>query len=343
MHRPVLLVLALLACALGAAACGGGDDVDVQQVLRQTFGEDKDIRSGRVDLSLRLDANGLAQLQGPVTARLAGPFASTGPDQLPRFDFEANLDAGGQTVRAGAVSTGEKGFLSFQGQAYELSDELFRQFKAGYAEEARKSEGEGDGAGGVSFRTLGIDPQRWLTGAEYVGKEDVGGAETLRVRAGIDVPRLLEDVNRILGRAEQIQGQRARELTEAERRQISEAITEARLELWTGEDDRIMRRLNVRLRFEVPEENREAANGLTSGTIRFDLALGAINEEQEIAGPEGARPLEELIGVWAGGGGDAGGGGAGGGDQAATPYEQCVQDAGTDISKLQECAGLAGG
>jgi hypothetical protein len=29
--------------------------------------------------------------------------------------------------------------------------------------------------------------------------------------------------------------------------------------------------------------------------------------------------------------------------EAGTPYEECVQNAGADIAKLQECAALAGG
>ncbi|HEV2811762.1 MAG TPA: hypothetical protein VGW10_00815, partial [Solirubrobacteraceae bacterium] len=294
MTRRPLLAFFLLICAFALAACGGdsGDDVDVAKVLRETFGEDKDIKSGRLDVNLRLDANGLASLQGPVSVRLAGPFIVPEPNVLPQFDFEADLNAGGQSIRAGATASADKGFVSFQGQAYALSDELFKQFKAGYAEESKKS-GEEDQ--GVSFKTLGIDPQRWLRDPEYAGKEDVGGAETLHIRAGIDVPRLLEDVNRVLGRAEQIQDERARQLTEAERKQIDDAIKDAKIELWTGEEDKIMRRLNVVLKFEVPEANRSAAQGLTSGTIRFDLGLGAINEKQTIRSPENAKPLDELL------------------------------------------------
>jgi len=247
---------------------------------------------------------------------------------------------------AGATSTGEKGFVSFQGQPYAMSDELYRQFKTGYAEEAKKDDGKGEG---VSFKSLGIDPQRWLRDPEYDGKKDVGGVSTLHIRSGIDIPRLLEDVNRILGRAKDVQGgQQARQLTDEERRKIQDAIKDADLELWTGEDDKILRRLNVRLDFDVPEASREQANGLSSGTIRFDLALGAINEEQQIRGPENARPLEELLqSLQAGAAGGSGGGGGGSGGAEApsgsTPYEQCVQEAGSDISKLQECAGLAGG
>ena len=355
MHRPLLVLFALLACAFGVAACGGGDDggdVDVDEVLRQTFGEEKDIKSGRVDVSLRLDAKGSEALRGPITARLAGPFASTGSDALPRFDFEVDLNASGQSLRAGATSTGDEGFVSFQGQAYQLSKQLYEQFQQGYAEEARKSDEDGEGEG-ISFKTLGIDPQRWLRDAEYVDEADVGGATTLHLRSGIDIQRLLEDINKILARAEQIQGERARPLTDEERDQVAESITDADIELWTGKDDKIMRRLNVRLAFEVSEERRERAQGLESGVIRFDLAIGGINDEQTINAPEGARPLDELIqsiqGAQSGQAQPGTGGGQAqpesGGAQAPelSPYEQCVADAGSDIGKLQECAGLAGG
>jgi hypothetical protein len=347
MYRPLLVLFSLLICAFGVASCGGGDDndVDVAELMRQTFGEEKNIKSGRLDLNLRLDAKGLAQLTGPVSARLAGPFASTGADTLPRFDFEADLTAGGQSLRAGATSTEDSGFVSFQGQAYELSEQLYDQFKKGYAEESKKSGGEGEG---VSFKSLGVDPQRWLRDPEYIDEQEVGGTNTLHVRAGIDIPKLLEDVNVILGRAEKIQGQQARQLTEAERRQIEEAVKDADLELWTGAEDKILRRLNVRLTFEVPQERREQAEGLTGGVIRFDLTLGGINEEQRITAPKDARPLDELLqAVQGGSGGSCSGSG---GAQApelsgedATPYEECVADAGSDIAKLQECASLAGG
>lgn len=356
MHRPLILLLFALFCTFGVAACGG-DDVDVDETLRETFGSDKDIKSGRLDLNLRLDARGLAQLQGPVSVRLAGPFASTEPKQLPRFALEANLEAGGQSIRAGATNTGKKGFLSFQGQAYALSEQLYKQFKDGYAEEAAKND---DDSGGVSFKSLGIDPRRWLRDPEYDGKQDVGGTETLHIKAGIDVPRLLDDVNRILNRAPQIQGQpQARELTEEERKQIADAIKDAKLDLWTGEEDKIIRRLAVQLSFEVPEANRQQAQGLTSGTLRFQLGLGAINQDQNIEEPADARPFDELLAaIGAGqtgtgggqaappadsGGGSGGSGGGGGAQGAGTPYEKCVAEAGADIAKLQECAGLAGG
>ena len=43
--------------------------------------------------------------------------------------------------------------------------------------------------------------RRWLTDAEKVGEEEVGGAETTHITGKVDVPKFLEDVNRILARS----------------------------------------------------------------------------------------------------------------------------------------------
>jgi hypothetical protein len=360
-RRLVLVLLTMLASTVGVAACGGGDDGDANAILAETFGEGKDVKSGRLEVGFRLDAQGLQNLRGPVALRLSGPFASQGATELPRFDFQVSLDAGGQALTAGAVSTGDKGFVRFQDQAYVLSDQLYQQFKRGYAEQAKCSREQG--SGGVSFSSLGVEPREWLRDAKTAGSEEIGGAETTHITAGVDVPRMLEDVNRILGRSEgkvedpcakdQQQGKpeqrTGRQLSEEDRKAIADAVKDARVDIWTGEDDRILRRINVALRFEVPEEQRERARGLRSGALRFDLTIGALNEKQDIKAPSGARPLDDLIAQFGGqvpglGGGSGQQGGQSGqnGGAQGSAYLQCVQEAGQDVIKLQQCRELIG-
>jgi len=378
-RRLLAAVLALIALlAAGAFVACGSDDASVDEVLAETFGEEREIRSGRLDLTLRIDARGLPTLTGPVAVRLSGPFQSQGNAQLPRFDFNLGIEGSGQSIQAGAVSTGDRGFVRFGGAAYALGDQLFRQFREGYAEQARCTE---DREEGLSFRTLGIDPRRWLREAQDAGTEEVGGVEATHVRARVDVPRFLDDVNRVLGRtagagaatgdpcAEQrgrpAQPATPQQLSDAERREIARAIRDARIDVWSGEEDRTLRRLNVVLRLEVPEERRSAANGLESGTVSFDLLLGALNEDQEITAPRGAQPLERLTerlggqlpglpGTGTGAGGESGAAaptkpakpeppepGATGG--ASPEYLRCLSEAGEDLTALQRCEALARG
>ena len=199
----LLLTLALLLlAATGLIACGddsssSSDDVD--KVLSDTFSPGQKVESGKLDLALDLDLQGVPSLSAPVKVALAGPFQSAGDKGgLPNFDFTAKLAFGGQDFSVGAVSTGEKGFVRFQGKTYEVGDELFAAFKKGYEQAQKQSGSKGKG---TSLQSLGIDPRRWLKNAEKEGEESVGGAETIHVSAEIDVPKFLDDVNTLLGRA----------------------------------------------------------------------------------------------------------------------------------------------
>ncbi len=351
--RLICLLAALIALAGVVTACGS-DDASVDEVLAETFGEDKQIRSGRLDLTVRADVQGLPTLRGPITVRLSGPFAATGKAELPRFDLNLGLSGNGQSIEAGAVSTGDEGFLRFAGTSYALGAGLMRQVREGYAEQARCSAGR---EGGVSLASLGVDPRRWLREAQDAGSEEVGGVETTHVRARVDVPRLLEDVNRVLARGSrpaadpcgtgERPGAPPAPLTATERRELARVVRDARVELWSGDEDRILRRMNVALRLAVPEDRRGAAGGLQGGTLRFDLVLGAINEDQDIAAPKDAQPLGALTERFGGGGGlpaipGLGGAGSGGGSER-DDYLRCLRDAGNDVERQQRCAALARG
>ncbi len=351
MSRWPILLLVLLASALVPAACGDDPgDEDPTEVLEQTFGERKDVKSGRLDASIKIDVKGIRELQKPVTLALRGPFQSAGGSRLPKFDFELDIDSGGQSVTAGAINTGDKGFVRFQGQNYAVPDALFKQFRDGYAETARCNDEKGSGSG--TFRALGIEPRRWLASATNEGTEDVGGAETIHIASRVDVPKFLEDVNRVLARTDLQQDDpcdddekepakpTGRQLNEQQRKAIADAVKDARVDVWTGADDKIMRRVNVELRF--------AASKGRSGTVRLDLSIGGINDDQRIAAPKDSKPLDDLLAQF--GGRVPGLGGASpetpsGGTQAPSDdsrYSRCVADAGSDVRKLQECAQFLG-
>ena len=359
MSRWPILLLVLLASALGLIACGGDDpeDKDPTALLQETFGEGKEVKSGLLDLSLRINAKGIDQLSGPVTVALRGPFQSQGGNKLPKFDFEAEIAVSGQAFKAGAVSTGTKGFLRFQEENYAVPDQLYKQFQDGYAEQAKCNEKEGGKQSNSTFRALGIDPRRWLKDAKTAGEEDVGGTKAIHITSGIDVTKFLDDVNRVLARTdlqddpcarqkkteEQKKQEGSRELTAEQRKRIAESIKRARVDVWTGSDDRILRRLNVDLRIEGKDRKQ-------TGDVKLDLTIGGLNKEQKVNAPEGAKPLDELLERLGGGqvpglgGGQGGQGGAGNTPAPApggTAYEQCVAEAGGDVRKLQECLDVA--
>ena len=101
---PLLAVLAL-------AACGGDErrsaerasaSTDASALLRSTFSNLDKMKSATVDLKVQIEPRGASAAQGPVSARLHGPFASQGAGKLPKFAFTAELQSGGADVHRAA-------------------------------------------------------------------------------------------------------------------------------------------------------------------------------------------------------------------------------------------------
>lgn len=342
--RPRTVLAALLAAALLLAAlagCGGGDDeastsTPVDQLLRDTFAGDKDVRSGKLAMSLRIDAEGSSQLQGPVTVRIDGPFESQGKGRLPKLGLDASVEGTGQDLAGGFTSTGDKGFLSFQGADYAIPDASFAELRRGFERSQAQAE---DRQGGQSLAALGIDPRRWLVDARTAGEAQVGDTDTIRITAGVDVPRLLDDVERLLQRAGPLAGPDGqslpRQLSEERKQALAEAIERLRVEIYTGKDDRILRRMVVDAGVRPPQGG---ASGARSATLHLDVALTDLNESQDIAAPTDARPLSELTQSLGGLGASGADGGAGGAN--LDRYSKCIEDAGNDAGKARKCADL---
>jgi hypothetical protein len=356
--RRCLLLLVLPALAAGCGSSGGGD-ASTATLLKDTFSGGKAVKSGKLDVSLGFEAQGLPSLTGPVAFKLAGPFASEGAGKLPKFDFDLDIAAGGQTINAGAISLGDSGYLKFGGKAYTVDKALFDQFRTGYEKSQQSAKGKD---AGPSFKALGVSPSAWLKGARKVGKAQVGGTSTFHITAGVDVPRFLADVNRLLAKAKNLGGASTQGVPQgispAVQTTIERSVKHAQVDVYTGEDDHALRRLTLSVSLVVPKDAQKTAGGLKSGELRFDLTIADLNNDQTIRAPSGARPLSELRSALAA----LQGGGATGTTTTpqATPtptpgtttppsagapsqYLDCVQKAGTDIAKVQKCAALVNG
>jgi hypothetical protein len=355
MTRPAALLSLVLVLALGlVAGCGGDDDevsssTDVNELLTQTFTGKKNIDSGNLDLSLKIEAQGgQTQVSGPVSISLKGPFQSQDDGQLPEFSLEAAFEGGGQSLSAGATATDDKGYLSFQGTDYVVDDQIFRQFKAGFEQAQQQGSDQQQ-----SFASLGMDPRKWLTDPKNEGDAKVGDEDTIKITGGVDVAALLDDVNNALEKASSLglgqTGQVPERITEAQKRQVIEAVKDPRVEIYTGKEDQILRRMVVNLGVDDAETD-------TSGTVAFDVSITDLNEDQDIAAPADAKPFDELLGQLGalglgdlgglGGGSGSGGSGSGSGGGSAEDFEKfskCIEEAGNDTQKARECADLLSG
>ena len=348
----ILLCLTALAALAGLAACGGdeaSESTDVDKLLQDTFSGKKQVESGRFDLALKVNVTGESQLQGPLNLRIGGPFESQGATKLPKFAIAANFEGGGQGLEAGVTSTGDKGFVNFNGTDYVVSQDVFDQFRTSFENAAKQGEKENQ-----SLQSLGIDPRKWLTNARNAGEEKVGDTDTIKITGDVNVPKLLDDINAALQKAGSLglqgQAQLPTKLTEEQKQQIQKAVKDLKVEIFTGKEDTILRRMHVTFGVSDPTGRDQGSAG-----VDFDLKLLELNESQEFEEPKDPKPFEQLLqqlgglglgglgGLGGGAGGSSGGSGSAGGSGAGgsknlEDYTQCIEQAGNDLQKAQECA-----
>jgi hypothetical protein len=318
------ILVVLVTAALAVAGCGGSDGSgeDVGKVLNETFGGDKKVRSGELSMNLTAELEGLPQANDPITVKVGGPFQNQGENKVPKLDLDLSAGAGGQTFRAGVVSTGQKGFINFQGIDYVVPDELFDQFQTELRRQRRDQQTTPD------LGALGVKPREWLRNPKDEGTEDIGGDETIHISSDVDVARMLEDLDGLLGRtgdlglSAQQRRQLPRSIPDNVKKQIEDSVTQASIDVYTGKDDKILRKLEVKLDFDVAEQLRDDTAGVKSGKVEFTVEIAELNEPQEITAPSDARPLKELQDQLGSLGGGTGGllqpGGSGGGSSGGS-------------------------
>jgi hypothetical protein len=354
--RPLvaLFALALVACLLAACGSsgGGGGSNDAQTLLKQTFTGTHKIDSGKANLQLSVDAQtqGSSPLNGPIKVAVKGPFQSAGKDAIPKFDLAIDIGASGQSIQAGLTSTSDQLYVDFGGTAYQAPATLVAQLKQSFQRSAQQSTSS---AGKLNLAGLGLDPMSWLSDASVAGKETVGGVETEHITAKLNVSALLDDVDKVLAKLGPDLGAAAtkvapRKIPAGTRKQIEDAVKSATVDVWTGADDKTLRKLALAL------DVQPASGSVKHVSLALSIELSDLNKPQTIKAPANPRPLSELLGQLQGLFGGAlpglGGGGSTPGGAQPTPgaagsaqvqkYAQCLKDAGGDVTKAQACADL---
>jgi hypothetical protein len=340
------LLLLLSVCVALIAGCGeaqsepASSSTDVNTLLRDTFRNLDQVKSANVSAKLAVDGAGES-----VTASLNGPFQSQGKNKLPKVQWNAKLEGGGQSLNAGVTWLGDKGYVNLQGTNYEVSGLVAKQLQAGYEEAAAKQKKTVDPNEKL---ILGIDFSKWLKNGRNEGDAKVGDTDTIKLTGEADVAQVITDVQRIAQKASTLNLPGTQDvptkLTPAQEKEITDAVKKFAIEVYTGKDDRILRKLVVNADLQDPSSKQ------TSHLV-FELTLNAVGEDQDFSAPKSAKPFSELLKAAKGltsslglGGTSTGGGSSSApSSDAIEKYSKCVQQASGDVSKMQKCADLIGG
>ena len=292
---------AAAAISCGLAACGSAGPPSARSLINETFAPHTPIHSGRLELSFALApaAPAAAVPRWPFAVGLSGVFQSLGAGRLPQFAMRLRVSATpGRTLAAGAVSTGGRLFVELGGTPYATPQSTSQALARGYAEASRA----GASAGGrTTFAPLGIEPARWLTHPARSGP--VAGGETVHVVAGLDAARFFADAGRLLAAGGSLlgaiagsgPGRATAPLAPAGLSALAGSVRSARVDLYSGAADHLLRRLSVSASVAGTGRAGAALDGRPQATVTLVLAFAELNRAQSIAAPSAPRPFAELL------------------------------------------------
>jgi hypothetical protein len=343
--RTAVAVLAIaLPIPAAVAGCGGGsssNSEDPQQVLDQTFNNPTSITSGKVDVSIDGSAEG--QQSGNFSATISGPFQTDPSDKtaFPQLDLTANVSGsqGGPSISfdGSVIATKDNAYVDYQNQAYEVGTAAFKQFATAYAQAAKQNQSK---SGSTGFSQFGIDPKTWLTNVSNQGTADVDGTSTIHIHGDADVAKIVTDLQKV---SKQTSGTTTQQVSPDQLKQLTDAVQTASIDVYSGTDDHLLRKLAVSLAIAPPASAGATVSKLN---VTFSITLSDVNQPQTITAPSNPKPISDLLGqlgipgLGLPGAGGTGGftipGGGSSGSTGSSSYQNCVSQAKSQ-SDLQKC------
>ncbi len=343
-----LAAAAITACG-SSGATGHAASSNPSTLLRQTFAASHSVHSGVLDVRLVVDPRGSSELSTPLSLSLSGPFDNRGGGRPPESAFTIAYHGLGRTGTFGVTTTATGAYVGLDGTYYQLPSADFKRLQSAFS--AHTSTG---GAPGLS--SLGVDPATWVSHPEIVGTQTVDGVVTEHVHAAVDVSAFVQSLNTILAKESSTlhaAGRAPTHISSAEAAKIASAIRNPSLDVWSGRNDSILRRLQVHADVPVHGSMSTQLGGLTSAGLTLTIDYSHLGAPQKISAPSHVHSFTELqsrlqslgsglagIGSSGLGSTQSGAGGSTASTAAVTKYSRCITRARGDVTKMQRCAKL---
>ncbi|HVV90421.1 MAG TPA: hypothetical protein VHB53_08000 [Solirubrobacterales bacterium] len=297
--RTFLLLAAFAALAAVLSACGGGgggSSADPQQVIENATFEG--VESGTVDLTMNVKATG--EHGGNLKVDLSGPFQSTGKESLPELALalKANGEADGEPVdfEGGLTTLADRAYVGYEGKQYEVEPTLFSYIRSGFEEAQQEGakESKGGEATACQKAATSLKLEEFVDNLENEGGEEVDGVKTTKLSGDLDPKGGVDAIIKLMETpacSSELEAAGPFPLAELKKQesQLTDAIKEAHVQVYVGEDDHIVRKVVADLTAE-PKGSGESVE------IELDFTLGEVNEPQAIKAPANAESLEKLFG-----------------------------------------------
>ena len=246
----------------------------------------KPLSSAQVSVSLRiLFENAPPAVGDELKLTFDGPLRNNGTDKIPSLDWKVGFSGLTTKFASRLVSTGDNFFINLGGQDFEVG----RDAVARLTEQARASQQKG-------LAQVGLNPLAAVKDVKEAGSVTVAGAKATRYTGTIDLDAVMDQYERLsqglptTGAAQAVpQGK----LTPQQRAQVKRTFGAPRFEAAVAEDDTV-RRLVVTTKFTTPEANREAAGGISGGSMEYRLEYSDVGEPVTITAPKDTEPIGDF-------------------------------------------------
>ena len=244
-----------------------------EQALKSAFTTDPG--SARFELDASLSAQGQTG-----TLELNGATDDSAKD--PRLALDLEVSAPGTKIEGGFVTTDGKAWFTRSGTGYLVPQEVWDGLvkSAGQAQPGAPAV---DPAAANPVQQLPFDPAKWITDVKDEGSESIDGVETRHVSASLDAGAAARD---LLDLARRQGGAQVAALPKDAVAQIEKSVKRADFDVWVGEKDKVLRRLDVQVELALP--------GSGPAKMSLALVLSDVGRKQQIDAP--ARVSEKLPG-----------------------------------------------
>jgi hypothetical protein len=283
-----LLVAVLVGCggddsSSGDKASGdkGGkaNSAEVKKLIRQTFGPNDKASSGNLSGVIDITVKGLERYKDPIQVSVVGPFTNAGGQPEAMLDVSLSLRGG---ILGGDMYLKDgKSFIGLGSTAYDFPASIAGPLSAPLS----KTGNALDAVMGVFH----INPARWAKNPRIVGNEKIAGIDTIHGTAQINTKAVFLDLAAL---AKRLTALRITDITglpravDAQARAaLNRSVKTATGDVYTGADDKVLRRAKINLLLKPSAKDRKILGGFTSIKVAGTLDVTDVGAPQKIKVP----------------------------------------------------------
>ena len=257
---------------------GAANSAEVKKLIRQTFGPNAKAKSGNISAIIDMTVKGHPRYKEPIQVSLVGPFTNEGGQPETKLDVSLGLRGG--ILGGDMYLKDSKAYIGLGSTAYEVP--------ASIAGPLRSPLSKAGNALDAILGVFNINPDRWAKNPRIVGNERVAGIDTIHGTAQINTKNLFLDLATLAKRLTSLRitdiTGLPRQVDARARAALGRSVKTATGDVYTGADDKVLRRAKLNLLLEPSAKDRKILK-FTSIKVAANLDITDIGAPQKVNVP----------------------------------------------------------